>query len=159
LFTSEDFKVFQDELESIAFEMSKPFCYHCYIEAVRTEEHGNRCPKCFTDDLMRILPGDGPGWGIDWVIRSILATHCSQLSAEDLEERFMNMLNDCHDKVRVGGYEWDHGEAFKRLDEIAFQQELSAYIDYETDETIVTFDNGSAYFDKASIEEFINQNT
>jgi len=149
--------VFDEELRNIAFQMSKPFCYTCYIEAVHTEKHGDRCPKCFTDDLMRILPDDGPEWGTDWVVRSLLENRCHKLSWEDLEERFMDMLNDCYEKVKIGGYEWDHGEAFKRLDPVAFHQDLLAFIDAEADETIITFDNGSTYFDVADIEQFINE--
>ena len=151
--------MYQHELEINAFKFSGPFCYGCYTRAIRTEQHGTRCPKCFTDDLMRILPDDGPGYGVMWVIKSLLQTHCKALSESDLEDRFMDMLNDCYDKVKVGGYEWDHGEAFKRLDQIAFQQELAAYIDAETDETIVTFDNGTAYYEISVIEQFIEGNS
>jgi hypothetical protein len=151
--------MFQHELEIVAYKLSEPFCYGCYTMAVNTKEHGIRCPKCFTDDLMRILPDDGPEWGTDWVVKSLLQTHCDALSDSILEERFMDMLNDCYDKVKIGGHEWDHGEAFKRLDEIAFQQELSAYIDSETDETIVTFDNGSTYYEISEIEQFLEENS
>jgi hypothetical protein len=150
--------MFRKELEKIAYKLSDPFCYGCYVKATETKEHGTRCPKCFTDDLMRILSEDGPGWGTDWVIKAILRTHCEALLESDLEERFMDMLNDCYGKVKVGGYDWDHGEAFKRLDQVAFHQELLSYIDSEDGETIVTFDNGSTYFEISEIEQFIAEN-
>jgi len=146
------------ELEKIAYEKSHPFCYTCYIKAIPTKAHGTRCPKCFSDDNMRITDDDGPEYGVAWIIPRLLEENCRTLRNVDLESQFLEMLNDCYDQVEIGGYKWDHGEAFKRLDEIAFHQELLAYIDTETDETIVTFDNGNSYYEISEIEQFIEAN-
>jgi hypothetical protein len=125
----------KENLEKIAYEKTIPFCYSCYKEAP-----SGTCKTCHSDDLMRLLPDFGCEFGIDWVIPIILEENCKPLYHSDLEERFLDMLNECYEKVTIGGYEWDYGEAFKRLDEIAFDQEVSAYIDSEIEETIFTFD-------------------
>ena len=94
----------REKLKSIAYKLSKPFCYHCYAHAIETVQ-GPRCLKCHSDDLMRITEDDGPEWGVDWLIPNILNNNCTQITEEEIEERFMDMLNDCFGKVAVGGYE------------------------------------------------------
>src|SRR5690606_26779194 len=58
------------QLEQIALNKTRPFCYTCY----RTVPSG-QCATCGSDDLMRELPGVGVEWGLDWVIRDLLREH------------------------------------------------------------------------------------
>ena len=146
----------QERLEKIAFNHSKPYCYGCGVKAIKTKE-GTRCPKCFSDDLMRYVRGVGCEWGTDWVIEHLLSDNLTSIKEEDFEERLMEMLEGWYDKVIIGGVEWDHGEAWKRLDPIAFEMAVSEYIDAENEETIISFDNGSTYYEIYEIENFIEE--
>ena len=69
--TMRDNDEIKETLEKMAWNKSYAFCYHCYVKAIKTPE-GIRCPKCFSDDLMRLLPDDGPEWGIEWVVKSLI---------------------------------------------------------------------------------------
>ncbi len=57
------------QIEELAYKRSIPFCYSDYIECPN-----GRCSKCGSDDLMRLVPGIGCEWGIDWVVQHILET-------------------------------------------------------------------------------------
>ena len=46
---------------------------------------GDRCPVCFSDDLMRFMPGVGVEWDLDWAISEIIA---KELTPVDLDSEF-----------------------------------------------------------------------
>lgn len=48
-----------NKLNQLALSISMPFCYSDYIECPT-----GRCPKCGSDDLMRLLTGVGCDWGL-----------------------------------------------------------------------------------------------
>jgi hypothetical protein len=146
------------QLSRIAFNRSEPFCYHCYVRVSSEIIKAPHCPKCGSDDLMRITSEDGPEWGVSWMMAQILEENCTSVSESDLSEHYQEMLDECYPTVKICSYEWNQGEALKRLDPIAFNLGLSEYIDQELGETLLSFDNGATYFDKSSIEEFIAKN-
>lgn len=153
---SKEKQMIQERLRELAVKESKPFCYACYTYGVKTETEV-RCPRCFSDDLMRITADDGPEYGFDWIIEDLVRKNCEALSDEDMEERFMGLISEIYGNVSICGYNWDAAEALKRLDPVAFDQELSAFIDNEHNETLMTFDHGSTYYDLSEIERLLDQ--
>lgn len=57
-----------EKLTKLAYELSTPFCYSDYIKCPT-----GACSACGSDDLMRITENDGPEYGVEWIIESILA--------------------------------------------------------------------------------------
>ena len=49
----------KEQLEKLAYERSKPFCYSCYAEAPT-----GCCESCGSDDLMRLVPEFGCEYGL-----------------------------------------------------------------------------------------------
>jgi len=47
----------------------------------------------------------------------------------ELEDQTEELLNDCHETITICGYDYDQGTALKRLDPIAFRQEVLGYMD------------------------------
>ena len=47
-----------ENLEAVAYDFSKAFCYPCYVEAIDSDD-GPRCPKCHSDNLARFHFGVG----------------------------------------------------------------------------------------------------
>jgi hypothetical protein len=64
------------KLEKLAYQITQPFCYHCY----KTAPTGV-CESCHSDDLMRELSGDGVEYGTDW--RCAVSDHTSHLIDDD----------------------------------------------------------------------------
>ncbi|GEM_PF-2720287 len=52
-------KDIEQNLETIAYQKTIPFCYSCYKEAPT-----GTCKVCCSDDLMRLLPGSGCEFGL-----------------------------------------------------------------------------------------------
>lgn len=137
------------QLRVIAMHATKPFCYGCYIEAPT-----GRCATCGSDDLMRVMPGVGCEYGTDWVIRELL----HELEAEDLDERFENTMREVYpEETTIGFLRYDTVSAMKELDPVAWDLAKSEWIDSEEqDEHLVSFDNGSTYFDTWQVQQFIS---
>ena len=106
---------------------------------------------------MRLYKDEGPEWGVTHVIDRLLADNCEEISEDDLTERFQEMLDECYPEIEICGMTYNQGEAFKLLDPVAFELAASEYVDQEIGETIITFDNGSTYFDLRSVEDFVSQ--
>ena len=145
-------------LTRIAFEQSEAFCYGCYIPVKRAANGSTHCPRCLSDDCMRLYKDEGPEWGLTHVIDRLLTDNCEEISENDLTERFEVMLDECYPEIKICGLTYNQGEAFKRLDPVAFDLAANAYVDQEIGETLITFDNGSTYFDKQSVEDFVAKN-
>lgn len=148
----------KEELTKIAFKKSRAYCYHCYVYAQQDASGSEMCPRCLSDDLMRVLSDDGPEWGVVWIIDRLLEENCQRISEMELSERFQEMLDECYPSIQICGTEWNQGEAFKKLDPVAFDLALSEYIASEDGETLISFNNGSTYFLKESVESFISEN-
>ena len=139
----------QSRLETLAFKKTIPFCYGCYSEAPT-----GRCAKCFSDDLMRLLPGVGCEYGTEWVIEDLLGA----VEKVDLSERFEDSIRSCYpEETSIGWLKVDTASAIKDLDPISWDLAKSEWADSEEQEgTLLTFDNGSTYFDPSEIESFLD---
>lgn len=136
------------KLTKLAYQKSKPFCYHCYGEAP-----AGTCSQCMSDDLMR-LTNSGCEYGIDWVIQEILT---EKLNPVDLEKSFSEMIEDVYGStVNIAWGDFSTVDVLKEQDPIAWRCALAEYIsNEESDGTIVSFDNGSSYYSVSDVEEFI----
>ncbi len=136
-------------LQKIALHRSKPFCYSCYIPAP-----GNHCPKCHSDDLARLLPGEGVDFDLDFIIKHIINEN---LSPVDIEEAFEESIRSCYpEKISACWMELDAVDVAKTMDPISWEMARNEYIDFEeSDGNLISFDNGSTYFWIHDVEEFI----
>lgn len=138
-------------LESLAYKMSKPFCYHCYAVAPT-----GTCASCGSDDLQRLIPGVGNEWGASWIIKHILEEHVQPM---DLDEEFEDCMASCYpETTTVGFLQVDTVTAMKELDPVSWDLAKSEWIDgLISDEEAVTFDNGSTYYRVSDIEQFLDE--
>jgi hypothetical protein len=139
----------QRKLEQLAFNRTTPFCYGCYIKAPQ-----GVCPHCHSDDLMRHLDGVGVEWGTDWAIKHILK---EELTAVDTEEVFEDSIRGCYPEETVAGWmKFDTCDLMKSQDPISWRIACDEYIDeLESDEQIISFDNGSTYYWVHDLESLI----
>lgn len=140
-----------EQLEQIAFNKTIPFCYGCYTECPT-----GKCPLCGSDDLMRLLPGNGCEYGTNWVMKALLEEN---LTPANLEESFEQSISDCYSETtKVGWMELDTVSILKEMDPISWRCALSDYEGQEADEgNIITFDNGSTYYWRYDIENLIKE--
>ena len=140
-----------NQLTALAFQVSKPFCYLCYRE-VKT----SHCPKCGTDEFMRLLEGVGVEYGTDWVIEEILKEH---LEPVNQTESFEDMIEGCYPtETKVGWLELSTMDILKTMDEVSWDIAKDEYISsLEEDEEVMSFDNGSTYFWTHDIESLIEE--
>ena len=135
-------------LNALALKVSRPFCYSCYEDAL-----SGRCQRCGSDDLMRHLPGVGCEYGTDWIIPELL----HELDAVDLNERFEESIRSCYpEEVKIGWIIVDTVSAIKEMDPISWDIAQSEWTASEDGETLVSFDNGSTYFDISKVEEYVS---
>ncbi|MBX2995344.1 MAG: hypothetical protein KF681_10985 [Bdellovibrionaceae bacterium] len=141
----------QQKLEQIALNRSIPFCYGCSKEAPT-----GCCESCGSDDLMRFLPEVGCEYGTDWVIKHILET---ELEAINLEEVFEESIRQCYPaETTVGWMTFDTVALMKENDPVSWRCALGDYESAEESEgNIISFDNGSTYFNIQTLEDFIEQ--
>lgn len=139
----------QKRLEQLAFAKSQPFCYHDYIQCPT-----GRCPKCGSDDLMRIVPEVGCDYGVEWVIKHLLET---ELSTADLEEAFEQSVRACYpEEMQVGWMTFDTVSVMKDQDPVGWRCALVEYESQEeSDGTIISLDGGSTYYFRQDIESFL----
>lgn len=138
-----------EQLNQLALKRSIPFCYGCYKEAPQ-----GRCRDCGSDDLMRLLPGDGCEYGTEWIVKSILE---SELTAVDLDEEFEEHVRQCYpETTQVGWMNLDTVSVMKDQDPIGWSCAQSEWESQEAGEgTMVSFDNGSTYYRQADIEDLL----
>ncbi len=75
----------QTQLHELALKRSLPFCYNDYIECP-----DGRCPKCGSDDLMRMFPGVGCG-ALTGLLNQFLNQNLLKLiSTKNLKITFVN---------------------------------------------------------------------
>lgn len=141
----------QARLTKLAYKRTIPYCHGC-----NTEARGGRCSGCGPDDLMRLLPGEGLDWGVDWVISAIIREN---LKAIDTEEVFEDSVRGCYpDTTKIGWLEYDTISAVKELDPVSWNMAVSEWLSNEEDEGLVaSFDGGSHYFSTRDIETFLNE--
>lgn len=139
----------QTQLESVAFKRSKPFCYSCYKEAP-----SGRCLTCGSDDLMRLVPGVGCEWGVDWVIIHIVE---SELTAVNTEETFEESVRSCYsEEIQVGWMKLDTVSVMKEMDPVSWSIARSEWESQEAEEgNLISFDNGSTYYRRDDVESLV----
>ena len=140
-----------NQLTALAFQVSKPFCYLCYRE-IKT----SHCPKCGTDEFMRIMDGVGCEYGTEWVIEEILRQH---LEPVNQEETFESMIEDCYPTdTKVAWVELDTIDILKTMCPCDWDMAKDEYIyNLEQDEELMSFDSGSNYFWTSDIENLIEE--
>lgn len=141
----------KSKLEKLALQKSKPFCYSCYRACP-----AGVCPTCHSDDLMR-LTLNGCEYGLDWVIEEILNEN---LSSIDIDEAFEESVrsNIENETIQVGWMKLDAITVMKEQDPTSWRIAKSEWESFEeSEENIISFDNGSTYFWTHEIENFIDE--
>ena len=139
----------ETKLQQLAFNRSTAFCYSDYIKCPT-----GRCPKCGSDDLMRITEDDGPEYGTSWVIEEILR---KELTSVNLEAAFEESVRECYpEEIKVGWMSFDAVTLMKEQDPVSWR---CALVDYESQEesegNTISFDNGSTYYHRDELEGLI----
>ncbi len=141
----------QSKLEGIALKRTIAFCYHDYIECPN-----GRCPKCGSDDLMRLLPSYGCEYGLNWVIKEILR---SELEPVNLADSFESSIRDCYpEDTQVAWAKFDTVSILKELDPISWECAQGDWESMEESEgNIISFDCGSNYYQMSELEDFLEE--
>lgn len=141
----------QDRLTKLAYKLTVPFCLGCYAEA-----RAGRCSLCFSDDLARLRIGDSVGWGVDWVIESLIREN---LKPVDLAEAFEESVREIYpESVRAAWMELDVVTVCKEVDPVSWDLALSEYVGQEESEgLIVSFDHGATHFYASDIERYLDE--
>ena len=84
----------QERLTKLAYAKSRPFCYTCYHEVPDTG-----CPKCGSDDNMRIVNGVGVEFGCSWIIEHLIE---QTLTPINIDEDFENLIEEIYPPVSAG---------------------------------------------------------
>lgn len=137
------------QLKQLALKRSIPFCYQCYERAP-----SGRCNQCGSDDLMLEYAGHGVEYGCDWILETILE---AELTPVNLDEEFEEYVRQCYpESTQVGWMKLDTVTVMKDQDPISWSCAQSEWESQEADEeTIISFDNGSSYYRRIEIEEFL----
>ena len=138
----------KDKLIALAEDRSIPFCYSCYKNAPT-----GKCSSCGSDDLMRLLPNVGCEYGTKWIVQHILET---EFKTVDLEEVFEQSIQGIYpETTQVGWMTFDTIELMKSNDPISWQIAISEWASQEEEEeNLITFDNGSNYYDYYQFDKF-----
>lgn len=80
-----------------------------------------------------------------------LLSQCTEISERELETQFDDMLDDCFGDVTIGGHEYAHSNALKRVDPIAYREGFLNYIDSRDD--LLEF--GGWYYNAEEIETLL----
>ena len=136
----------QEKLESIALKRTIPYCSSDHIKCPT-----GRCPKCFSDDLMKLHPGHGLDWGLESAIREIVE---EELTAINADEVFEELIREVYPETTVIGYlTYDTASALRELDPVAWDMARSEHFDsLESDEQVMSFDGGCTYYWVSDLE-------
>jgi len=139
------------KLKALAFKRSTAFCYSDYIRCPT-----GRCPKCGSDDLMRITEEDGPEYGTSWIIEEILR---KEITPVDLEEAFEESVRQCYpEQTKVGWMTFDTATLLKEMDAVSWRCALSEYESQEeSEENIISLDGGSTHYFTKDVIELLEQ--
>lgn len=142
-----------EKLTQIAYKRSTPFCYNDYIKCPT-----GRCPKCGSDDLMRITEDDGPEYGTEWIVERIIL---DELIPVNVEEAFEELHEDVYGaEVQVAWCKFSPLEVVKHLDPISYRIAIEEWLsNWEEDGAYVSFDNGGSYYRVEDVELFLRENS
>ena len=137
------------KLENTAQERTIPFCMSCYLKAPQ-----GVCPSCHSDDLAKWMDGVGLDWNLNFAIEYILQ---EELTPVNVEEAFEDMIRSCYpEETIVGWMKFDTCDLMKSQDPISWKIAREEYIDeLESEEEIMSFDNGSIYYRTSDLEELL----
>lgn len=145
-----DIDTIKANLEKLALARTTPFCYSCYTEAPT-----GHCPKCGSDDMMRLMQGVGCEYGTEWVVKEIVRQECTPIDVKTAFQLFMEELYP--EPVRVGFMEFDATDVMRELDPIAYSIAESEWVDSEeADDRMISFDLGSTWYDVDAIAEMLD---
>lgn len=141
----------QQALSRFAYKRSIAFCYSCYKEAP-----SGRCLYCYSDDLIRLLPGVECEYGIDWVIKELIQERLSQV---DIEAEFEEEIRQIYpETTQVGWLTLETVETIKTVDQISWHLAQSEWVDNALEEEIITaFDSGEKYYRSSEIEHLLQE--
>lgn len=141
----------RQQLKNLALKRTIPFCYSCYQQAPT-----GVCKSCHSDDLMRLLPGHGCEYGLEWVIAAILR---EELTPVDTASAFEEFVRSCYpEEIRAGWMSFDAVSVMKEMDPISWELAVSEYESQEADEgNIVGLDNSSTFYSRTDIEDLIER--
>lgn len=92
---------------------------------------------------MRLLPGHGCEYGLNWAIAAIL---CEELTPVDTEKAFEDSVRSCYqEKVRVGWMSFDAVSVMKEMDPISWALAKSEWLDQEVEVGNLTLIDGVYY--------------
>lgn len=139
-----------EQLKQLALKRSIPFCYGCYQEAP-----SGCCKICGSDDLMRLIHGNGVEYGTDWIIKSILET---ELTIVNVVDAFEDSVRECYpEEITVGWMKLDAVSVMKEMDPISWNCAQSEWESQEAEEgNIISFDGGSTYYWPSELENLVN---
>ena len=101
---------------------------------------------------MRLLPGHGCEYGLDWAITAILR---EELTPVDTEEAFEECVRFCYqEEVRVGWMSFDAVSVIKEVDPISWELAMSEWLDQEVQEENLVVSEGK-HFSCTDIEALI----
>lgn len=129
----------QKKLNDMAFEVTTPFCYSCYIKAPT-----GRCEECGSDDLMRHMEGVGVEYGTEWVIEEIIDQKLDSINTDEMYEQY---LEECYgEEVTIGFIKFNITLAIKNLDPVAYQMGKDEYLKYLLEMESIIEIGGSYYY-------------
>jgi hypothetical protein len=112
-----DLTDYHDELSNSVRDNCGRFCSGCNHEVKADSEGVYMCSTCGSDDLMLYDEGHCT-WDFEDIVERIVLE--SDLDEIDMLEDYNNLLDECHDEVKVCGYSYAPSDALKRLDPVAY---------------------------------------
>lgn len=85
----------------------------------------------------------------------IEASDIRSIDDQELEEQYVEMLNDCYGEVTICNYVFDTSEALKQLDPIAYSVGFSDYTSSQCDEQY--YELGDAYYPQDEVDALIEE--
>ncbi|AQT68785.1 hypothetical protein STSP2_01958 [Anaerohalosphaera lusitana] len=141
-----DLQMLHARLEDLAYHVTEPFCYGCYIKV-----EGENCPRCGSDDLMRHLEGVGVEYGTEWIIESLIENNCEPINEE---EAYSELLDEIYGEVQFDGIVFYPSDIIRELDPVAFRCGCNDYLAAEESDGQLYEVNGR-YYRLYDIEEMI----
>lgn len=77
----------------------------------------------------------------------------TQLTDRDLESMFDDCFDDCHEMIKFGCLEYLPSRVLKRIDPVAYREELNCYIDSMLSDEVIFEHSDGSYHDEPEDEE------
>jgi len=124
-----------EHLKQLAWEQSEAFCYNDYIKVPKDKNGNTFCPKCGSDDLMRILPYDGPEYGIEWVMEAIIQQEWKLVSSSDIKKATEDFIDELYpDGFEICGGQYYASDILKNCSPGDFEAQVSEYQDRQVED-------------------------